>query len=192
MSPKKNNAALLGLIAGIFILFLLFGLGIFVLNQPTPCNTGDSNYMDLLKARNFAAGVFESGQWNNSYSVLPYRVNVVWDSPELSALVSLEYLIFNCGYVQADLDEYFSDQNFYQLMFIDYENPQKMKTCQANDLRLYEFRAQFNGEDYLLSQWAKPDGNKRVFSFLMVFPESEASLMGAYAEKIFPELPACP
>ena len=191
MQNSKNKIVIIGLIVSTLVIVVGILLGALVFNSPTACGTGDSNYMDLLRSRNFASGVFETSQWTNSYEVLPYRVNVFWDAPELSALASFEYLIFNCGYTDADLDDYFSDVKFYEIIFADYQNLQKMGACNADDLRLYEFHAQFDSTDYLLAQWVKPDGDKRVISFIMVFPVESANMMRAYAEKIFPELPAC-
>lgn len=189
---QRNRVLIIGLISVLIVVLIGTGLWLFYWNAPTECGTGDSNYMDLMRARNFSSGVFEAELWSNSYEVLPYRINVVWDSPDISAIAILEYLIFNCGYSQADLDEYFSDDNFYNIMLIDYENPQKTNQCQIDGLRLYEFRAQFQGDDYLLSQWAKSDGEKRVAAFFLVFPADQSERMRSYAEQIFPELPACP
>ena len=192
MEENKNTIVIVGLVISAIVLTVAIGIGVFVLNSPTECGTGDSNMLDLWRARNFAGSTFESSIWSNSYSVLPYRVNVAWDAPDLGALASLEYLIFNCGYTAADLDEYYSDANFSQIILSSYENPQKTKFCQVDDLRLYEFSARFGGQDYILAQWVKPDGDKRVAGFFMTFPAEDVTGLRAYAEKIFPELPYCP
>ncbi len=192
MTENKNTIVVVGLVISVIVLAAAIGIGAFVLNSPTECGTGDSNTLDLWRARNFAGSAFESDIWSNSYAVLPYRVNVAWDAPDLGALASLEYLIFNCGYTAADLDEYYSDANFSQIIFSSYENPQKTKFCQSGDLRLYEFSAKFDGQEYTLAQWVKPDGDKRVAGFFMTFPTDNVAGLRTYAEKIFPELPYCP
>jgi hypothetical protein len=173
-------------------LIIVVAAGAFLFFRPTACGTGDSNYADVWRARTFAFGVFESSQWRNSYAALPFRIDVIWESPELEAVVFLEYLLFNCGYTEEDLDEYFSDENFEQIIFIDYDNLQKIAQCRLGDLRLYEYHADLFGKPYLLSQWAKSDGDTRVATFLMVFPLEDAPLMRSYAAKIFPELVTCP
>ena len=187
-----NNKIRLFLTVAAVVLVFALGLLAFMFFRPTACGSGDSNYMDVLRARNFTSGVFEADRWRSSSTVLPFRIDVIWEAPDLDSLAYLEYLLFNCGYTEEDLDEYFSDENFEQLMFIDYEDPQKIAQCRAGDVRLYEYQAGFSGKPYLLSQWAKPDDDTRVANFLMVFPLEDAPLMRSYAAKIFPELVTCP
>ncbi len=180
---------LVGIVAA---LVLGMALGAFFVNSEAACGTGDSNVIDLLRARNFGASAFDD-KWSNSYSVEPYTIRVVRESGDFGALTLMEYLIFNCGYAAADLDAYFSDDNFYTIILADYENPLKTNQCQSQDgTRLYEFTAQFQGQNYLLRQWAKPDGEKRVIGFFMVFPLENQSAMLEYAGKLFPELSTCP
>ncbi|PKN95441.1 MAG: hypothetical protein CVU44_01795 [Chloroflexi bacterium HGW-Chloroflexi-6] len=192
MQDNKNIVILIVLAGAVIILALGIFAGALLLNGPTECGTGDSNYFDLLRARSYITSAFEPDVWKASYSVLPYRVNVTWDAPDISALATLEYLIFNCGYTDADLEDYYSEANFYQIILSGYDNPQKTNSCRSGDLRLYEFSAEFSGQEYLLAQWAKPDGKKRAAGFFMAFPAENAAGMLAYAEKIFPELPTCP
>ena len=173
-------------------LILSLGAGIFLFNRPTACGTGDSNYSDIWRARNYARGVFDSEFWEISYETLPFRIDVVWDSPQFESLVYLEYLIFNCGYTEEDLDDYFNEEYFAQIVLIDYDNPQKVSECRLGDVRLYEFRADFMGQSYRISQWVKPDNERRVAGVFMTFPLEDAERMYSYAVKIFPELPACP
>jgi hypothetical protein len=187
---QKTIFLILGLL--IVTLIIVTAAGAFLFVRPTACGTGDSNYADVWRARTFAFGVFESSQWRNSYAALPFRIDVIWESLELESVVFLEYLLFNCGYTEEDLDEYFSDENFEQIIFIDYDNVQKIGECRLGNLRLYEFHADLFERPYRLSQWVQPDGEQRVTAFLMVFPIQNEHLMRSYATKIFPDLPACP
>ncbi len=189
MQPNKMRL-FLGLLAAVLLLSL--GVGIFLFNRPTACGTGDSNYSDIWRARNYAHGVFDSEFWQISYDTLPFRIDVIWDSPQFESLVYLEYLIFNCGYTEEDLDDYFNDEYFAQIVLIDYDNPQKVGECRQGDVRLYEFRADFMGQSYRISQWVKPDNERRVAGLFMTFPLEDEEMMDSYAVKIFPELPVCP
>jgi len=60
-----------------------------------------------------------------------------------SALAYLEYLVYNCGYTQADLNTYFSERNFKEVIFRDYQNLQRKAQCADDEakLTLHEFTA---------------------------------------------------
>lgn len=191
-TENKNSRVVLVVIGIIAALAVGIAIGVFLVNGATACGTGDSNFFDLMRARNFGASAFDSN-WSNAYTVSPFNIQVVRESQDLGALTLAEYLIFNCGYTEEDVDVYFSDENFSQIILADYDNPQETGRCRAKDgTRLYQFSAQFAGQDYLLSQWAKPDGDKRVVGFFMVFPVENSTAMLEYANKIFPTLPTCP
>lgn len=95
------------------------GAGWFFLAQETPCGTGDSNGLDALRARSYVLpNVFPELLWKSSYSVNPYRIHVTWISDDLQAVAYEEYLIYNCGLKEADVDAYYSDENFEQVIFV--------------------------------------------------------------------------
>jgi hypothetical protein len=192
---SQNNRNFTGFVLVLgALLFLGLGaaIGILITSSDTPCGTGNSSFWDEQKARSFGASEFPKDEWVETYSVAPYHITVARNSDAQLAIVMTEYLIYNCGMTDADIETYFSPDNFTQIILADYENVQPLKQCRAGETRLYEFRAQFGGQDYLLSQWARPDGDKRVLAFFMAFPVTQASALRAHAGKLFPELPACP
>jgi len=192
-AQPKSIPLILALLIGIFFLLIVgVGSAALMVSQSTQCGTGGSSFLDVWRAQSFGLGVFSEKEWQKSYSVEPYRVQVVWDSPDLGSVATLEYLLFNCGTTSADLDVYYSDENFHNIILADYQDVQKTSACRAGETRLYQFTAKFENADYLLWQWVKPDGAKRVFGFFMAVPtQSRLSGLG-YAEKVFPELTTCP
>lgn len=121
----------------------------------------------------------------------PTILNVTWLADNSGAVAFMDYLIYNCGVTETDLDSYFSADNISSIIFLGYENVQKNTACHSGDLRLYEYRGQFGGQNYLLSLWAKPDGQNRVIEFFTAFPANNPQLALDYANRLFPELPAC-
>lgn len=171
---------------------LTFGVGALIHINATACNTGASSFWDVWRAQNFGAGAFDPSLWEKSYTVQPYRIQVVWDAPSLGAISTLEYLLFNCGWNEADLDTYFSSENLVNVIFADYQNVQPVSDCRAGQIRLYQFSAQFEGSDYRLWQWVIPDGNRRVFSLVLAFPGADSKEGLDYAQKLVSQLPQCP
>jgi hypothetical protein len=133
--------------------FLLFGLVAMLLvlaactlpdfssQKPKEnCNkTADPTDKDVEKALNYTGKVFQTSDWKRSYTVGDQRVSLTWDHNSLNALAYMEYLVWDCGYTQADLDSYFSESNFKNVFFSAYQNPVELNRCKGDDgLSLYE------------------------------------------------------
>ena len=197
--PRRPAAWLIlsGLAAGVILTILCLALiaaGGFLMNGLSlNADCGTSGYMpiDALKLQSFAPGVFRSGQWSRTYSLQQDRVTTTWLSNDLDAVVFVEELLYNCGYTQSDLDEYFNETSFKTILFQNYQDVQLTTQCTKNDLELFELSGKFKNVDFLMYQWLKPDGAKRVLTVMMAFPTSQQSQMKTYAGQIFPELTAC-
>jgi hypothetical protein len=109
------------------------------------------------------------------------------------ALVFLEYLVFSCGYTQADVDDYFRKQNFEDVIFLDYENLRRITTCTdiESDLTLHEFKAEVHETDYAIRFWIKLDSKTRVLDMMLVFPRGLEMELDKYTKESFPELSSC-
>ncbi|GAB4488159.1 MAG: hypothetical protein OHK0031_12090 [Anaerolineales bacterium] len=178
---------------GILALLAVFAaIAALTVSNATQCGSGGSSFLDLWRVQRFGAGVFDQRQWQYSYSVQPYKIQAVWDAPDLSSIATLDYLLFNCGNSEVEASKYYSDENFKNIILADYQNVQKTAECRAGATRLYQFSAQFQGADYLLWQWVKPEDDRRVLGFFVAIPLENRLLALGYAEKLFPELTTCP
>lgn len=155
--------------------------------------TTEPTEQDVEYVLGYTGNTFESSDWQRSYTVGPDRVTVTWLNHNEGAIVFLEYLVFNCGYTQADLDNHFSEQNFEDVIFMEYENSQRITTCTDidGDLTLHEFTAQVHETDYAIRFWIKPDSKTRVLDMMLVFPKGLETKLDRYAEESFPELSSC-
>lgn len=190
ISPQ--NIFLWLLLALLLFFALTLGVGALIHLSATACDTDSSSFWDVWRAQNFGSNVFDPQVWQKSYTVQPGRIQVVWDAPSLGSIATLDYLLYNCGWKEADLDAYYSDQNFTDIIFADYQNVKKTAACRAGENRLYQFDAQFEGTDYRLWQWVLPSGSRRVFGLVMVIPAQDFSAGLQDAQKLVPQLPQCP
>jgi len=161
---------------------------------PGDCESAvEPTEQDVKYALGFAENTFESSDWQRSYAVAPDRVSVTWLNHDEGAVAFLEYLIYRCGYTQADVDDHFSEQNFKDIIFSDYENPQSIAACTdiGGDLTLHEFTAEIHETDYVIRFWIKLDSRTRVLDMMVVFPEASEAELDKYAKKVFPELSSC-
>ncbi len=194
--PNKNpkSTSKLGLaLTGLLLIVLLLAVSTaWTVSNATQCGSGGSSFLDVWRAQRFGTGVFETNQWQYAYSVQPYKIQAVWDAPNLASIATLDYLLFNCGDSENESKNYYSAENFKNIILADYQNLQQTAECRAGQTRLYQFSAQFQGADYLLWQWVKPENDRRVLGFFMAIPIESRSMGLSYAEKLFPELATCP
>lgn len=155
--------------------------------------TIEPSEQDVKYALGFTGNTFKSDEWQRSYFVEGSRVGVTWLNNQESGLAYLEYLIYSCGYTQADVDDYFSEQNFKEVIFRDYQNLQRKARCtsEKGDLTLYEFTAKWEGADYLLRYWVKLDSRTRILTLLLAYPHKSEALLDGYGEEVFPALTVC-
>jgi hypothetical protein len=148
---------------------------------------------DIALATRFTGNVFASSSWERSLSSEPYRVTVSWLNHDEGAVAHLEYLIYSCGASPADLEAYFSDENFETVIFQDYQNLALQRSCTRDDaeITLRHFTAQHQGTDYVIRYWVMPYGPARVIDLLLVFPAPTADRLEPFAAALFPELSSC-
>ena len=150
--------------------------------EPTPA--------DLRFSLGFGETSFTSDDWVKTYTVEPYKISLTRNNDPLRAVSYLEYLVFNCGYGQADMDSYFSDESF-DIIFAEYESHALKDFCEIRDLALYEYDLVDEGTDYSSRYWVKQATETRLLVFMLVFPSSSPDVLDAYSAQIFPDLSAC-
>jgi hypothetical protein len=156
------------------------------------CISPEPTQKDIDRALSFAEAIFDSSEWERSYTVAENRVSVTWLNNPSGAVAYLETIIFQCGYEEPDLNNYYSGEN-WKTIFQYYESYELVAECKRNDgLRLYEFKAQNQGFEYGVNYWVKNDTDTRVISMMVVFPSELESMMGDYSTRLFPTYPSCP
>lgn len=134
--------------------------------------------------------VFQPPLWTSQGSLQSDRTTSAWRSDQLGALVYLEYLHYDCGYTEAQIDAYYNADN-WAVVFANYDSYEQTAACRSKGTRLYEFDVTLRGSDYLVRYWVVPATSTRLAGLMLVFPVTQQAEMAHYAGKLFPELPTC-
>ena len=105
----------------------------------------------------------------------------------------MDYLVYPCGYSQQDLDSYFSEQNFQNVFFADYEDVARTGMCstESGDIRLHEFTATFSDVPYDIRFWIMKYGEARIINATLAVPSANDHDMARLSRGLFPTLPHC-
>jgi hypothetical protein len=163
-----------------------------VVTKVTPvCISSEPEQADIDRALAYTHDLFSGPDWQRTYTVSDSRVAVTWSNDTLGSVAYLEALIFPCGYKELDLDNYFNEEN-WKAIFANYESYEAVAECKMDTgLRLYQFKAVEQGNDYDIKYWAKNDTDTRVMGVMIVFLVKSKSLMDEYSTRLFPELTSC-
>lgn len=155
------------------------------------CISAEPVQADIDRALAYTGSMFETTDWERSYSVSENRVSVTWLNNVQGSVAYLEALIFPCGYEDLDLDEYFSDEN-WGVIFENYESYELADECETNGrLRLYVFDAVSQGYDYQIYYWVENDTATRVMVLMLTLPVEAENYLNEIAPRLFPNLPNC-
>lgn len=145
---------------------------------------------DVRFVLNIGADLFNQPEWVKSYTVEPYKVSLTRRNDNQSAIAYVEYLMYNCGYGQAEWDEYFSDAGF-AIVFGNYEGYTSTGFCEEGKLELYEYDLVEEGAPYVARYWVKKQSDTRILVVMLVFPQEQRALLDSYAGRLFPDLRSC-
>lgn len=187
---------LIGMLIGalLTLLCLAFGAAGFLAvdsHVGADCKSRSASLLDVLRVQTYGPGVFSTDLWTENSASNPDSVTKTWYSSGLGAVAHLEYLVYNCDYTQANLDAYFSDNNFKTVIFSNYQDVTKTAQCSQGSLNLYEFTSTFNKGKYVMDYWMQPDGKTRVLDMMLAFPTDRQDQLQTYAQQLYPGLPAC-
>ncbi|MBK7452065.1 MAG: hypothetical protein IPJ47_22750 [Anaerolineales bacterium] len=141
---------------------------------------------DIDRALAFSGKLFETGDWERTYTVTNDVVQVSWYSALIPAIVNLELHIFPCGYEEPDLNTFFNTDG-WNIIFGNYQSYQYVTECRNNNgLRLYEFIAVDQGVEYNVRYWSVNDTNNRIITFMIVFACPVPRLNGTVFYSLFP------
>jgi hypothetical protein len=163
-----------------------------ILPEAAPaCISSEPAQRDIDRALQFTGGLFDTPEWERSYTVMSGRVGVTWLNNSVGAVAYLEALIFPCGYEEPDLDQYFNDET-WDVIFENYDGHEIVLECETNSgLRLYEVEAANQGFDYDIRYWVRNDTDTRVITMMMTFPVDAEDFLDEYASRLFPALSNC-
>jgi hypothetical protein len=154
------------------------------------CGLIEPTEADVRYILSFGAETFGSDDWIKSYTVEPYKISLSRTNQVLSGVAFVEYLIFNCGYGQPDLDAYFNDEGF-NIIFSEYEAHELANFCEVEDLAFYEYKLLDEGIEFSAHYWVWQATETRLLDFLLVLPKDNPALLDEYSRLLFPDLPSC-
>jgi hypothetical protein len=169
------------------------GPGGLTYSGPTDaCGPVEPSQDDVDFVLEFGQAPFNQPDWVKSYTVEPYRVTLTRQNNQENAVAYLEYLMYNCGYGQTELDEYFSEEGF-ATVFSNYDSYTLYNFCENEnkDLALYEYELEDEDEEFAARYWVQQISDTRLLIQMLVFPSNRMPIMNGYAQEIFPELVAC-
>lgn len=147
---------------------------------------------DIDRALSITGGLFDTGDWERTYTVASDKVLVSWYSEAIPSIVNLESLVFPCGYEDIDLDLYFNEEG-WEIIFGNYQGYEYVNECRDDQgLRLYNLIAVDQGASYEVRYWVLSDTPTRVISLMVVMPVKAAAEMDEIAYALFPQLQFCP
>ena len=154
------------------------------------CGLIEPTQQDINKILSFGGYAFSSDNWVRSYSVEPYKMTLVRRNHAEGAIAHTEYLIYTCGYGQAELDEYFSDAGF-EIAFEGYESHSMSDFCEKEDLAFFKFDLVKEGVEYTSHYWVEQIDDTHILAMMLVFPKTGAAQLDEYSKKLFPKLTSC-
>jgi hypothetical protein len=158
--------------------------------QRDTCGFIEPTTAEVEKILSFKKDVFKPEDWLRSYTVEPYKVSISRINEAESAVAYIEYLMYDCGYGQNELAQYFNDEGF-NIVFEGYEGHNMAAFCEDESLALYQFDLVEEGSEYAANYWVKQDDDTHVLVLMLVFPRESSSQLDEYSTEIFPELTAC-
>jgi len=190
----RSIVALLGLFIGLFALSACTATNLANQKPKADCSrTADPTDQDVKNALDYTGKIFQTKDWKRLYTVGNQRVAITWNHRTLDALAYLEYLVWDCGYTQNDLDTYFSSDSFKNGFFKAYDNPIEVKHCSGeNGLTLYEYSAAYKGVPYSILYWSKLENPTRILTMMLSFPTKDKAVQDQLATQLFPKLTSCP
>lgn len=152
---------------------------------------GQSFEQDVAEIEAIVGKTFAGDEWSKSLSRNEFRTYVTWTNVSRGGLAFLDYQHYNCGVTQAQIDAYFSEDNF-DILLSNYQSFAQTDACISNGMTLYEFDVvTMQGFDYKLRHWYWQETPTRVAAIQLTFPVTQQAALNQYAGALFPDFPTC-
>ena len=146
---------------------------------------------DITEIESIVGNTFSGDDWDESISTNEYRTYVTWTNASRGGLAFLDYQHYDCGVTQAQIDAYFSEDNF-DILLSNYQSFDQTAACASGGMNLYEFDVvTIEGYDYMMRWWYWQETPTRVASMQMTFPITQQAALAEYAGDLFPDFPTC-
>jgi hypothetical protein len=179
------------LIISLIIGLLVVGVAVTARSlTPADCPIIPATQQDFDEAIIIGNGIFEPEIWELKSGEHPALISVGWFSRSSDAFSHSQYLLYNCGYTQADLDRFYSDGN-WNIMLDGYEAWTRNDTCKKDGIILHEFSMTYVGKPMIMRFWIFPVNEKRVRDIQLTFSANDPELMEKYAARLFPNFTSC-
>lgn len=172
-------------------------LGVFIVatsilrqNRVRECPVTPATDADFAQATSIGDGVFEPERWELQTGEHPGLISVGWFENDIEALAHGQLLLYNCGYTQAEIDDFYDDENM-NVMLGGYESHTQTAECTQAGLTLREYDVGYEGRTYKVRFWIEPLGDTRVRDMHLGFFPENIEEMDAYARRLYPDLPSC-
>lgn len=139
--------------------------------------------------------VFEPEIWLASAVERDDRATATWSASLLSAVAYIEYLYFDADPIDREsMDTYF-DNAWFDTVLSSYDSYQKTGVCYGDDVTLHTFDLTLvsmdQSFDYSMRYWTEWLDETRLTTFFLLFPVFDTEGLDIYAERLYPDLPAC-
>jgi hypothetical protein len=160
-------------------------------NLSSSCESLQPTDTDVQYALNYGKDLFTDVNWIRSYTVKELQTTVSWTHRTAPAIADVTVFLFCDETGTENISQFYSGEAL-QTMFLEYDQTKLVKSCNKDDLLLYELEAVKENQKYDIRLWAEPLNKSRLLSVLLTFSKDESTLLKKYSQDFFPQLVSCP
>jgi hypothetical protein len=154
------------------------------------CPITPATEADFEQSAAIGEGVFDEDLWRFETMEHQALISVGWFRDDIVAFAHSQYLMYNCGYTDDELAEFYGAENM-EVMLGGYDTWEQTASCKAGDIELREYNLTLDGGDYISRFWIEPLSDTRVRDMRLDFPADQGDEMDEYAQKLYPQLASC-
>lgn len=156
----------------------------------TECPITPATEQDFAEAIQIGDGIFEPEIWDLKSGEHPALISVGWFDNASEGIAHSQYLLYNCGYTQAEVDEFYNDAGM-DVMLGGYKAHQLTDECERDGVTLREYDLDYDGKPFIMRFWIQAVNEKRVRDIHLAFSADDQPMMDDYAARLFPNLASC-
>lgn len=145
---------------------------------------------EIYTVLDFGDPVFEPELWYVSATESASRTTATWTAESLGGLAYMDYLHFDGGFTDEDMDAVFG-QEWFDTSLYNYSVWRENAACDLGGIRLHEFSLQNADIKYEMRYWIEMVSPTRVLTSFVVFPTEAQDALVDYAERLYPDANSC-